>query len=123
MFCYTILTIISFPAVCDIVFIVITGNILRSVNDIPIVNTGNIVIPKIVILGFCPIHFTITFHRNILITNINIHQFANLFNYVVGVFIRWGFRKRDSPNFEALSSAVLVFLTAFFKVCAKLRFD
>ena len=116
------MTIISFPAVCDIVFIVITGNILRSVNDIPIVNTGNIVIPKIVIL-VCPIDFSITFHRNILITNINIHQFANLFNYVVGVFIRWGFRKWDSPNFEALSSAVLVFLTAFFKVCAKLPFD
>ena len=37
MFCCTIL---AFPVVCDIDFIVITGNILRSVNDIPIVKSG-----------------------------------------------------------------------------------
>ena len=55
-------TILIFPVVCDIDFIVITGNILRSVNEIPIViYTGNIVIRKIVIPGFCPIHFTTTF--------------------------------------------------------------
>ena len=43
--------------VCGIDFIVITGNILRSVND----KAGNIVIPKIVIPGFCPIHFNTNF--------------------------------------------------------------
>ena len=32
--------ILAFPVVCDIDFIVITGNILRSVNDIPIVKPG-----------------------------------------------------------------------------------
>ena len=37
LFCYTIL---AFPVVCDIDFIVITGNILRSVNDIPIIKPG-----------------------------------------------------------------------------------
>ena len=41
-------------------FILITGNILRSVNDIPIVNR-EYRYTKIVIPGFCPIHFTITF--------------------------------------------------------------
>ena len=62
LFCYATLTILTFPVVCDIDFIVITGNILRSVNDIPIVKTGISlyhVIPKIVIPMFCPIHFTI----------------------------------------------------------------
>ena len=39
--------------VCDIDFIVINENILRSVNDIPIVTTGSIVIPKNVIPVFC----------------------------------------------------------------------
>ena len=49
--------------VCNVDFIVITGNILLSVNDNPTLNraTGNIVIPKIVIPGFCPIHFNETF--------------------------------------------------------------
>ena len=29
LFCYTILTVLAFPVVCDIDFIVITGNSLR----------------------------------------------------------------------------------------------
>ena len=37
---YTILTILAFPVVCDIDFIVITGDILRSDNDISIVKPG-----------------------------------------------------------------------------------
>ena len=63
LFYYTILTILALPVVCNVDFIVITGNILRSINDNPIVKPGrNIVsIPKIVISGFCPTHFTLTF--------------------------------------------------------------
>ena len=40
LFYYTISTILALPVVCDVDFIVITGNILRSVNDIPIVKLG-----------------------------------------------------------------------------------
>ena len=47
--------------VCDVDSIVITRSILCSVNDNPIVKTGSIVIPKIVIPRFCSINFTITF--------------------------------------------------------------
>ena len=50
--------------VCDIDFIVITGNILRSVNDIPIVKPGISLYRRSLydlIPRFCPIHFTITF--------------------------------------------------------------
>ena len=40
LFYYTILTILALPVVCDRDFIVITENILRSVNDNPIVRPG-----------------------------------------------------------------------------------
>ena len=47
--------------VCHIEFIVIPGKTLRSGNKIPIVKPGISLNLKIVELGFCPIHFTITF--------------------------------------------------------------
>ena len=45
LFSYPILTILAHPVVSDTDFIIITGNILRSVNDVPFVKTGNIVLP------------------------------------------------------------------------------
>ena len=54
LFYIDLLTILALPVVCDVDFIVIKGNILRSVNGNPIVinKTGNIVIPKVIIPGF-----------------------------------------------------------------------
>ena len=48
--------------VSDIDFIIITGNILCLVNK-----TGSIVIRNIVILGFYPVHFTITFNGQMIL--------------------------------------------------------
>ena len=61
LFYYTILTIYALPVVSDIDFIAITGNICARSTIFPSLKAGNIVISKIVITGFCPIHFTITF--------------------------------------------------------------
>ena len=38
LFYYTILTILALPVVCDVYFIVITGNILQSATTIPSLN-------------------------------------------------------------------------------------
>ena len=57
LFWYTILV---FHVVCDIDFI-ITGNILRSVNAIPIVKPKISLYRRSLYRGFCSIHFTIVF--------------------------------------------------------------
>ena len=58
LFYYTILTILALPVVCDVDFIVITGNILRSVNDNPIVKPGISLYRRSSYLDFqCAMHF------------------------------------------------------------------
>ena len=69
LFYYTILTKLALPVVGDIDFIVITGNILRSVDDIP----------------FCPIHFTITFSGQMIV-----HRYTG--NIVLPKIVKPGFR-------------------------------
>ena len=51
LICYTVL---SFPAVCNIDFIIIAGNILRSVNIIPIVKPGISLYRRSLYLGSAP---------------------------------------------------------------------
>ena len=72
--------------VCDIDFIVITGNILHFHHL-----TGNIIILKIVVPGFYPIHFTITFAGQ---TNVDCYTG----NIVIPKIIKLGFHCTREPE-------------------------
>ena len=61
LFYYTILTILGLRVVCDVDFIIITRNILRLLNNTPIVKPGISLYQRSLYMGFRLIHFTVTF--------------------------------------------------------------